>query len=83
MHWGINYLREDIQDQRAEMRSGVRQVRNELRDHQAESAAVRQEMQRGLARLDSKIDSRFHLLLGATITLNGMLAALMTALIRL
>ena len=81
--WGINYLREDIQDLRAENR--------EFRaDTKAEFAAVRQEMQElrkesqgGIARLEGKLDARFHLLLGVTVTLNGMLAALMTALIKL
>ena len=76
MHWGINYLREDIQDLRAENR--------EFRaDTKAEFAAVRREMQDSIARLESKLDARFHLLLGVTVTLNGMLAALMTALIKL
>jgi len=76
MHWGINYLREDIQDLRAEHR--------EFRaDVKAEFAAVRREMQDAYARLDAKIDSRFHLLLIAMIGLNGMLAGLMTALIKL
>ena len=55
MHWGINYLREDIQDLRAETRTEIRELRTEFRefraDTKAEFAAVRREMQEGDASL--------------------------------
>jgi len=83
MHWGITYLRENVQDLRTEFR--------EFRaDTKAEFGTVRKEMQEGdaalrgdFARLEGKLDARFNWLLGVMITLNGMLAALMTALIKL
>lgn len=87
MHWGINYLREDIQDLRAENRESRADTKAEFgavrKEMQEGFAALRAEMQEGFARLESKYDARFHLLLGVTVTLNGMLAALMTALIKL
>jgi hypothetical protein len=32
LHWGISYLREDIQDLRQEMRDNTQEVRQEMRE---------------------------------------------------
>lgn len=72
MHWGINYLREDIQDLRLDMR----EIRVEMQ-------ARFGEMQGQFAEIQKRADSRFFWTLGFVATLTAVHGALMTALIKL
>ena len=98
MHWGINYLREDIQDLRQEgrqdvkdlreeVRQGFRELRAEARDRRVEAKAELAEMQKAqaaqYAEMRRAMDLRFYWSAGISIGLSGMLAGLMTALIKL
>ena len=78
MHWGISYLREDIQD----LRLGIRAVHDRV-DRQGETLTERiDSVNESLTnRMDSmnesltqRIDSRFALLLTAMFALNGLTA---------
>ena len=62
MHWGISYLREDIQD----LRFGVRALHDHM-DRLAEASTARIETVN--ENLTKRIDSRFELLLTAMIAL--------------
>jgi hypothetical protein len=72
MHWGINYLREDIQD----MRLDIREIRVEIQARFAE-------MNTRFADLQKRMDSRFFWTLGFMATLIAVHGAMMTALIKL
>ena len=65
MHWGISYLREDIQD----LRFGVRALHDHM-DRLAEASTARIETVN--ENLTKRIDSRFELLLAAMIALTCM-----------
>ncbi len=65
MHWGISYLREDIQD----LRFGVRALHDHM-DRLAEASTARIETVN--ENLTKRIDSRFELLLSAMIALTCM-----------
>ena len=65
MHWGISYLREDIQD----LRFGVRALHDHM-DRLAEASTARIETVN--ENLTKRIDSRFELLLTAMIALTCM-----------
>ena len=65
MHWGISYLREDIQD----LRFGVRALHDHM-DRLAEASTARIETVN--ENLTKRIDSRFALLLTAMIALTCM-----------
>ena len=53
LHWGIAYLREDIQDMRQEIRALREDMRQEIR-------ALRQEMHHNYEVLLKRIDARFY-----------------------
>ena len=59
LHWGISYLREDIQDLRTEMRDSIKDVRAEIDTVRTEMRegfdAVRAEMQSVRAELRSEL----------------------------
>ena len=65
MHWGIAYLREDIQD----LRLGVRAMHDRM-DRLAEASTARIDSVN--ENLTKRIDSRFALLLTAMIALTAM-----------
>jgi len=65
MHWGISYLREDIQN----LRFGVRALHDHM-DRLAEASTARIETVN--ENLTKRIDSRFELLLTAMIALTCM-----------
>ena len=75
MHWGINYLREDIQDMRLDMR----EIRVEMQGRLGE---MHSETNGRFAEMQKRIDSRFFWTLGFVVTLSAMQMALMTALIK-
>ena len=52
LHWGISYLREDIQDIRQETRQEFQEVRQELQD-------VRQEMRQGFQEVRQEMREEF------------------------
>ena len=79
MHWGIAYLRQDIQDLRQDMRQDIQDLRQDMR-HQIGLLHGRiDETNRSLGeRIDAnnrRIDSRFALLVTAMIAMTGVLLA--------
>ena len=74
LHWGISYLREDIQDLRQDLRENIQGVRQEIQEvrqdlretiqgvHQ-EIQEVRQEVRQEIRILHDRIDDRYELLL--------------------
>lgn len=71
LHWGIAYLREDIQDVRQEMRQDIQDVRQEMRQEfqnvrqefqnvRQEVQGVCQEVQQEIRTVNIRIDSRFY-----------------------
>lgn len=83
-HWGVAYLREDIQDVRREIQDVRQEMRQEFQNVRQE---MRQEIQSVHSRIDEtnkridetgkylsqRIDSRFGLLLMAMIAMTGIL----------
>ena len=72
MHWGINYLREDIQD----IRLDIREIRVEMQGRFGDVDGK-------FAAMQKQLDSRFFWTLGFMATLIAINAAYMTALIKL
>jgi hypothetical protein len=88
MHWGINYLREDIQDIRAEARESRADAKADHAALRVEIGSVREAMEAGDSALCveigslreallQRLDSRFYLTMGMMATMTGVLAALM------
>lgn len=75
MHWGISYLREDIQDLRHETRALHARI-----DHAVEMLGHRIDGVND--NLTQRIDSRFALLLTAMIALNGLTAGSIIAFLK-
>ena len=76
MHWGISYLREDLQDLRQEMRSVTARIdtMNTSLNTRIDSVAET---------LTRRIDSRFALLLTAMIAMNGVVIGAVFAILKL
>jgi hypothetical protein len=72
MHWGINYLREDLRD-----------IRLDIREIRVEMQARFLEMQGQFGAMQKQSDSRFFWTLGFMATLFTVHAAFMAALIKL
>ena len=72
MHWGISYLREDLQDLRLEMRSV-----------NARFDSMNTRIDQVVETLTRRIDSRFSLLLTAMIALSGIVIAANFAVLKL
>ena len=68
MHWGIAYLREDLQDLRQDMRHEFSIVHGRIDGNS-------QRIDRLETAVNQRIDSRFALLLGAMITMTGVILA--------
>ena len=75
MHWGISYLREDIQD----MRLDIREIRVDM---QARFGEMHSATNGRFAEMQKQVDSRFFWTLGFVATLIAVHGALMTALIK-
>jgi len=71
LHWGIAYLREDIQDVRQEIQGVRQEMRQEIQGVRQEIQGVRQEFQVVYGR----IDSRFAMLMSTMIATAGVLLA--------
>ena len=67
MHWGINYLREDIQDIRAEARESRAETKAEFASLCAEMMALRESLLK-------HVDVRFYWTIGLMATMMGMSA---------
>ena len=72
MHWGISYLREDLQDLRQEMRS-----------INARIDGMNTRIDQVVETLTRRIDSRFALLLTAMIAMNGAVIGAVFAIVKL
>ena len=94
MHWGITYLREDIQDIRAESREFRAEVKAEFAEVRKEmregESSLRAEMQAGdasvreeIVELRKRVDARFYWTIGLMASMMGAHAALTAALIKL
>ena len=89
LHWGISYLREDIQDIRQETRQEFQNVRQEFQNVRGEFQNVRgefqnvrqeihdlrQDMQQEFRQSRKSVDSRFFMLLGSMVTMTGIVLA--------
>ena len=79
MHWGVAYLRQDIQDLRQDLRQDIQDLRQDMRQ---DIQDLRQDMRHQVGilhgRVDEtnrRIDSRFALLVTAMIAMTGVLLA--------
>ena len=92
LHWGISYLREDIQDLKQDTREGFQELRQELRQeirtvhHRIDETNRRlDETAKNLGtRIDEKyellnkrLDSRFSSLVTAMIAIGGLIVSLL------
>lgn len=79
LHWGISYLREDIQDLRQEMRESVQGVRHEIQEvrqeMRSEIRAVHTRIDETGRYLSDRLDSRFMWLLATMVALTGVIVA--------
>ena len=75
MHWGISYLREDIQDLRHETRALHARI-----DHAVEMLGQR--IDGASDSMASRMDARFSLLFKAMIALNGLTAGSIIAFLK-
>ncbi|MDE3258006.1 MAG: hypothetical protein OYM47_09255 [Gemmatimonadota bacterium] len=71
-HWGVAYLREDLQDLRLQLREDVK----DLRQLNAETNKRIDETNRRIDRTNELIGSRFAWLITTMVALAGILAAL-------
>lgn len=75
LHWGIAYLREDIQDVRQDIQGVRQEMRQEIQGVRQEIQVVRQEMRQEFQVVYGRIDSRFALLMTTMIATAGVLLA--------
>ena len=68
LHWGISYLREDIQD----IRQDIKDVRQESRDEMRQTNA---RMDSRFDEVNKRLDSRFTMIMTMMIALTGVLLA--------
>ena len=74
-HWGVAYLREDLQDLRQQIRDDVKDLRQQIRDDVKD---LRQQIAETNKRIDETnrlIDSRFAWLITTVVALTGILIA--------
>jgi septal ring factor EnvC (AmiA/AmiB activator) len=71
-HWGVAYLREDLQDLRQQMREDSKDLRQQI----AETNRRIDETNRRIDRTNELIGSRFAWLITTMVALAGILAAL-------
>ena len=79
LHWGISYLREDIQD----IRQDIKDVRQESRDEMRQTNVrmdsrfdeVNERMDSRFGEVNKRLDSRFTMIMTMMIALTGVLLA--------
>ena len=78
-HWGVAYLREDLQDLRLQMREDVKDLRQQIAETNRridETNRRIDEMNKRIDRTNELIGSRFTWLITTMVALAGILAAL-------
>ena len=75
LHWGISYLREDIQGLRQETRQDNQNTRQEMHSRLDATDRRIDETNKRIDDTNRRIDSRFAVLLTATIAMTGVLLA--------
>ena len=86
MHWGINYLREDIQDIRQDMRDFRMEMQSRFGEVQSQFGEIQsqfRDVQAQIGDIQKRMDSRFLWSLGFMATMAAMQMAFVAALIKL
>lgn len=87
LHWGISYLREDIQDLRQQMRQDFQDVRQEIQDVRnelrQEIQAVRNDLRDNVRDLHARIDAKFAQLLAAMVGMTGIIIGAVFAIVQM
>ena len=81
LHWGISYLREDIQDLRQEFRGEIQEVRGEIQGLRQEVKQDVGELRHEVRRLDGRVDEVIKLLDNRFLWLMSTMVALAGAII--
>ena len=68
MHWGVSYLREDLQDLRHELRDGLRNVHGRVDQ-------LGQHVDDRFDQLSQRMDARFAVALTTMVVLTGVVVA--------
>ena len=75
LHWGISYLREDIQDMRQDIKDARHESRTENRETNERMDARFAEVNERIAEVNRRVDSRFALLMTLMMAMTGVLLA--------
>ncbi|MFA6110692.1 MAG: hypothetical protein WDA75_18180 [Candidatus Latescibacterota bacterium] len=75
LHWGIAYLREDIQDLRTEIRGIHARIDGLRGETTAQIIGLRSEMTAQIDTLRAEVSSRFYWTMATMVTLAGVIAA--------
>ena len=70
-HWGVAYLREDLQDLRQQIRDDIKDLRQEI----AETNKRIDETNKRIDEINKRIESRFTWLITTMVALTGILIA--------
>lgn len=74
--WAFSYLRQDIQDLRAEMREFQAEIRAEMRELRTEMREFKAEVREQLTEMNRRIDRHFSITITTMIGIGAVLAAL-------
>ncbi len=74
-HWGVAYLREDLQDLRQQMREDSQDLRQQIREDVKDLRQQIAETNKRIDETNKRIDSRFAWLITTMVALTGILIA--------
>ena len=74
-HWGVAYLREDLQDLRQQIREDSQDLRQQIREDVKDLRQQITEINKRIDETNKRIDSRFAWLITTMVALTGILIA--------
>ncbi len=74
-HWGVAYLREDLQDLRLQMREDIKDLREQVAETSRSLGQRIDETNKRIDQTNGRIDSRFAWLITTMLALTGILIA--------
>ena len=74
-HWGVAYLREDLQDLRQQVRDDIKDLRQQIAETNKRIDEVHRLLSQQIAETNKRIESRFTWLITTMVALTGILIA--------
>ena len=74
-HWGVAYLREDLQDLRQQVRDDIKDLRQQIAETNRRIDEVHRLLSQQIAETNKRLESRFTWLITTMVALAGILIA--------